>query len=94
MKPRLTPRHREVIRLISLGCTGEEIAAILDIAPATRRQPSGRRDGSTRHGQGRAGDSSSPEVPHYYDEGQAHAGGEAEERPEGGWVELGSAVSS
>ena len=35
MKPHLTPRHREVIRLISLGCTNEEIAAILDIAVST-----------------------------------------------------------
>ena len=27
----LTPRHREVVRLVSLGCTLSEIAAILDL---------------------------------------------------------------
>ncbi len=31
----LTPRHREVVRLVSLGCTLTEIAAILDIDPST-----------------------------------------------------------
>jgi DNA-binding CsgD family transcriptional regulator len=31
----LTKRQREVVRLTSLGCTVEEIAAILDIAVAT-----------------------------------------------------------
>jgi len=31
----LTPRHREVVRLISLGCTVPEVAAILDIEPST-----------------------------------------------------------
>ncbi len=31
----LSPRHREVVRLISLGCTITEIAAILGIEPST-----------------------------------------------------------
>lgn len=31
----LTPRHREVVRLLSLGCSVPEIAAVLDIAPNT-----------------------------------------------------------
>jgi DNA-binding CsgD family transcriptional regulator len=31
----LTPRQREVVRLNSLGCTVEEIAKILKIAPST-----------------------------------------------------------
>jgi DNA-binding CsgD family transcriptional regulator len=31
----LTPRQREVVRLTSLGCTVNEIAKILDIAPST-----------------------------------------------------------
>jgi len=31
----LTPRPRQVVRLISLGCTIDEIAAILDVAPNT-----------------------------------------------------------
>ncbi len=31
----LTPRHREVVRLVSLGCTLSEIAAILDVVPNT-----------------------------------------------------------
>jgi len=31
----LTPRHREVVRLISLGCSVPEAAAILDIEPST-----------------------------------------------------------
>jgi len=31
----LTPRPRQVVRLISLGCTVDEIAAILDVAPNT-----------------------------------------------------------
>ena len=35
MKPHLTPRQKEVIRLISLGCTNEEAAAILGLSPAT-----------------------------------------------------------
>ena len=35
MKPYLTPRQREVIRLISLGCTNYEIAEILGIAEST-----------------------------------------------------------
>jgi DNA-binding CsgD family transcriptional regulator len=35
MKPYLTKRQTEVIRLISLGCTSEEIALILDIAIST-----------------------------------------------------------
>lgn len=31
----LTPRQREVVRLTSLGCTVNEIAKILNIAPST-----------------------------------------------------------
>ena len=31
----LTPRQREIVRLISLGCTIEEIALILDLSPST-----------------------------------------------------------
>lgn len=31
----LTPRQCEVVRLISLGCTTEEAAAILGLAPST-----------------------------------------------------------
>jgi DNA-binding CsgD family transcriptional regulator len=31
----LTPRQREVVRLTSLGCTVNEIAKILSIAPST-----------------------------------------------------------
>ncbi len=31
----LSPRHREVVRLISLGCTITETAAILGIEPST-----------------------------------------------------------
>lgn len=31
----LTPRQREVVRLTSLGCTVNEIAKILGIAPST-----------------------------------------------------------
>ena len=31
----LTPRHREVVRLVSLGCSTEEIAAILNLAVST-----------------------------------------------------------
>jgi DNA-binding CsgD family transcriptional regulator len=31
----LTPRQREIVRLISLGCTIEEIAQILDLSPST-----------------------------------------------------------
>ncbi len=31
----LPPRLREILRLISLGCTVEEIAAILGLAPST-----------------------------------------------------------
>ncbi|MCA9234314.1 MAG: response regulator transcription factor [Planctomycetales bacterium] len=31
----LTPRHREVLRLISLGCSVNEIAAILKLSPST-----------------------------------------------------------
>jgi len=31
----LTPRQCEVVRLISLGCTTEEAAWILDLAPST-----------------------------------------------------------
>ncbi len=32
---RLTPRLREVVRLVSLGCTIDEMAAILQLAPGT-----------------------------------------------------------
>jgi DNA-binding CsgD family transcriptional regulator len=31
----LTPRQREVVRLISLGCTVKEAAGVLDLAPNT-----------------------------------------------------------
>lgn len=31
----LTPRHREIMRLISLGCTTPEIARILGLQPST-----------------------------------------------------------
>lgn len=31
----LTPRQRQIARLISLGCTIEEIAAILGLSPST-----------------------------------------------------------
>lgn len=31
----LTPRQREVVRLVSLGCSYREIAAILGLAPNT-----------------------------------------------------------
>ena len=31
----LTQRHREVVRLISLGCSREEMAKILGLAPST-----------------------------------------------------------
>ena len=31
----LTPRHRQIVRLISLGCSVPEIAAILGLAEAT-----------------------------------------------------------
>lgn len=35
MRPRLTQRHKEVIRLLSLGCTVREAARILKISPST-----------------------------------------------------------
>jgi len=35
MKVHLTPREKEVVRLISLGCTIKEAAAILRLAPST-----------------------------------------------------------
>lgn len=35
MSYHLTPRQTEVVRLISLGCTNHEIAAILKISPST-----------------------------------------------------------
>jgi DNA-binding CsgD family transcriptional regulator len=35
MKPHLTERQTEVLRLVSLGCTNEEIALILGIATST-----------------------------------------------------------
>ena len=31
----LTPRQKEVVRLLSLGCTVEETAAVLKLSPAT-----------------------------------------------------------
>ena len=34
-KTRLTPRQTEVVRLVSLGCTTQEVAAILNIAVST-----------------------------------------------------------
>ena len=33
--PSLTPRQREVVRLVSLGCSAAEIAEILEIAAST-----------------------------------------------------------
>ena len=35
MKPHLTPRQQEIVRLVSLGCTNEEIGDILGISPST-----------------------------------------------------------
>lgn len=35
MRPQLTPRQQEVARLISLGCTSEEMANILGLAVPT-----------------------------------------------------------
>lgn len=35
MKPNLTPRQTEIVRLVSLGCSTIEIAAILGIAEST-----------------------------------------------------------
>ena len=35
MSPLLTNRHRQVVRLLSLGCTVNEAAAILRLAPST-----------------------------------------------------------
>ena len=35
MEAQLTPRHKEVIRLLSLGCTVKEAARILKISPST-----------------------------------------------------------
>ena len=35
MSPLLTKRHRQVVRLLSLGCTVNEAAAILKLAPST-----------------------------------------------------------
>jgi DNA-binding NarL/FixJ family response regulator len=35
MKPTLTPRQNEVVRLVSLGCTIYEIADILELAVST-----------------------------------------------------------
>ncbi len=34
-KIRFTPREEQIFRLISLGCSVKEIAAILDVAPST-----------------------------------------------------------
>jgi DNA-binding CsgD family transcriptional regulator len=35
MKPNLTPRQTEIVRLVSLGCSTEEIAKILGVAVST-----------------------------------------------------------
>lgn len=35
MSPQLTDREKEVVRLVSLGCTVKEAAAILKLAPST-----------------------------------------------------------
>jgi DNA-binding NarL/FixJ family response regulator len=35
MRVQLTQRHREVVRLLSLGCTVKEAAKILKISPST-----------------------------------------------------------
>ena len=35
MAVQLTKRHKEVVRLLSLGCTVKEAAAILKLAPST-----------------------------------------------------------
>jgi len=34
-KIRLTPREEQIFRLVSLGCSVNDIAAILDVAPST-----------------------------------------------------------
>ncbi len=34
-KIHLTPREEQILRLVSLGCTVKEAAAILDVAPST-----------------------------------------------------------
>ena len=34
-KVHLTPRENEILRLVSLGCTVKEAAAVLDVAPST-----------------------------------------------------------
>jgi len=35
MRVQLTQRHRQVVRLLSLGCTVKEAAKILEISPST-----------------------------------------------------------
>jgi len=35
MRVELTPRHKQVVRLLSLGCTVKETAKILKISPST-----------------------------------------------------------
>jgi DNA-binding CsgD family transcriptional regulator len=35
MQPKLTNREKEVVRLLSLGCTVNQAAAILKLAPST-----------------------------------------------------------
>jgi DNA-binding CsgD family transcriptional regulator len=35
MAVKLTPREKEVVRLVSLGCTVKEAAAILKLSPST-----------------------------------------------------------
>jgi DNA-binding CsgD family transcriptional regulator len=35
MSPHLTDREKEVVRLVSLGCTVKEAAAVLKLAPST-----------------------------------------------------------
>ena len=34
-KIHLTPREEQILRLVSLGCSVKEVAAILDVAPST-----------------------------------------------------------
>jgi DNA-binding CsgD family transcriptional regulator len=41
-RPRLTPRERQIVRLISLGCTVKEVAAVLGIGRSTVDNHKGR----------------------------------------------------
>jgi len=58
MKPHLTPRQTEIIRLVSLGCTNDEVGAILKISPSTvdNHKTRAMRHGSLWHQQSRAND--------------------------------------